>query len=255
MKEVKKYKTALVLSGGGVRGLAHIGAIKALNEKGIFPDVIAGASAGALIATLYADGYTPDEIMALFKEKELLKYVEIIIPKTSLVKMTGIIKLFNKHLRAKTFEELKIPVIIAASNISKGQIEYFSQGELLKPLIASASIPVLFNPVKINEDYYVDGGLLDNFPIKSVEKDAEKIIGVDVCPINYQDKFTSIKSIAVRSFYLAINRNVEIESKRCDLFIALDKLNLYGILDVKKNEEIYTLGYTETKKALKAYNF
>lgn len=255
MEEVKKYKTALVLSGGGVRGLAHIGAIKALNEKGIFPDVIAGASAGALIATLYADGYTPDEIMAFFKEKELLKYVEIIIPKTSLVKMTGIIKLFNKYLRAKTFEELKIPVIIAASNISKGKIEYFSQGELHKPLIASASIPVLFNPVKINDDYYVDGGLLDNFPVKAVEKDAEKIIGVDVCPINYQDKFTSIKSIAIRSFYLAINRNVDIESKRCDLFIALDKLNLYGILDVKKNEEIFTLGYTETKKALKAYNF
>jgi len=254
MAKAKKYKTALVLSGGGARGLAHLGVIKALNEKDIFPDVIAGASAGALVATLYADGYTPDEIMAFFKEKELLKYVEIIIPKTSLVKMTGIIKMLNKYLRAKTFEELKIPVFIAASNISKGQIEYFSQGELLKPLVASASIPVLFNPVKINDDYYVDGGLLDNFPIKAIEKDAEKIIGVDVCPISYQDKFTSIKSVAIRSFYLAINRDVVVESQLCDLFIASDKLSQYGILDVKKNEEIFKLGYTEAKKALKTYN-
>ena len=168
--------------------------------------------------------------------------------------MTGIIKMLNKYLRAKTFEELKIPVFIAASNISKGQIEYFSQGELLKPLVASASIPVLFNPVKINDDYYVDGGLLDNFPIKAIEKDAEKIIGVDVCPISYQDKFTSIKSVAIRSFYLAINRDVVVESQLCDLFIASDKLSQYGILDVKKNEEIFKLGYTEAKKALKTYN-
>jgi len=255
MTDVKKYKTALVLSGGGVRGFAHLGVLKALNEKGIFPDVISGTSAGAIAATLYADGYMPDEIMGFFKQKELLKYIEIIIPKTSLVKMTGIIKLLNKYLRAKTFEELKIPVFITACNLNTGQTEYFSQGELLKPLIASASIPVLFNPVKIKDNYYVDGGLMDNFPIKAIEKDAEKIIGVDVCPINYQDNFTGIKSIALRSFYIAINRNVNIASQKCDVFVAPDKLNLYGLLDVKKNEEIFKIGYAEAKKVLKTYIF
>jgi len=255
MEKVKKYKTGLVLSGGGVRGLAHLGALKALNEKGIFPDVLAGASAGSIAATLYADGYTPDEIMAFFKEKELLKYIELILPKTSLVKMTGIIKLLSKYLRAKTFEELKIPVFITASNLNTGRAEYFSTGELLKPLIASASIPVLFNPVKINDDYYVDGGLTDNFPVKAIEKVAEEIIGVDVCPINYQKDFKSIKSIAIRSFYIAISRDVVAESKLCKIFITSDKLNQYGILEIKKSEEIFKLGYTEAKKVLKAYNF
>ena len=255
MAEIKKYKTALVLSGGGSRGFAHLGVIKALNEKGIFPDVLAGTSAGAIVATLYADGYTPDEIMGFLNQKELLKFIELIIPKTSLVKMTGIIKMFHKHIKAKTFEELKLPIFITACNLNTGKVEYFSQGELIKPLIASASIPVLFNPVKINDHYYVDGGLLDNFPVNTIANDAETIIGVDLCPINYQVDFNNIKSIALRSFYIAINRNVRNDSKLCDIFIASDKINQYGILDVKKNEEIFKLGYTEAKKALKAHIF
>ena len=255
MTDIKKYKTALVLSGGGCRGFAHLGALKALNEKGIFPDVISGTSAGAIVAALYADGRTPDEIMLFFKEKELLKYVEMIIPKTGLVKMTGIIKLFNKYLKAKTFEDLKIPIFICASNLNTGKSEYFSKGELLKPIIASASIPVLFSPVKINDSHYVDGGLMDNFPIKIVHGLAEKIIGVYVCPVCFKENFSSIKSIAIRSFYLAISKNVDIESPLCDLFIAPEKLNQYGILEVKKNEEIFKLGYTETKKLLKTHIF
>jgi len=249
--EIRKYKTALVLSGGGVRGFAHLGVLKALNEKGIYPDVISGTSAGAIAATLYADGYTPDEIIGFFKEKELLKYIEIIIPKTGLVKMTGMIKLITKYLRARTFEELKIPVFIAACNLNLGKTEYFSTGDLIKPLIASASIPVLFSPVKINQYYYVDGGVMDNFPIKTVEKKAEKIIGVFVCPINYQENFTSLKNIAIRSFHLAVNKNIVLKSPQCDIFIAPKEVDNYGLLDVKNNENLFKIGYTEAKKVLK----
>ncbi|MDD3875263.1 MAG: patatin-like phospholipase family protein [Bacteroidales bacterium] len=247
---MKKYKIALVLSGGGVRGFAHLGVIKALNEYGIYPDIIAGTSAGAIAAALYADGYKPDEAVAIFKEKELLKYIELIIPRTSLVKMTGMIKLLNNYLRAKQFEELKTPIIIAASNINTGKCEYFSKGELIKPLVASASIPILFNPVNINDNYFIDGGVLDNFPIKTVEKKAEKIIGVFVNPVNYQDNFNNIKNIAVRSFQISINKNMHEESKKCDIFIAPSKLNNYGVLEIDKNEEIFEIGYKEAIKIL-----
>jgi len=252
MTTTKKYKTGLVLSGGGTRGFAHKGVLKALNEKGIFPDVIAGTSAGAIAAVLYADGHTPDEIMSFFKDKELLKYIEIILPKTGLVKMTGIIKLMTKYLRAKTFEELKIPVHIAACNINTGLTEYCSKGDLIKPLIASASIPVLFSPVKINEHYYVDGGVMDNFPIETIEKDAEKIIGVYVCPIIFQENFNNIKDIAMRTFHLAVNNNMNLKSKKCDIYIAPDDITRYGLLDVKNNQQIFKVGYNEAKKILKS---
>ncbi len=253
--EPKKYKIALVLSGGGVRGFAHLGVIKALNEKGIYPDVISGTSAGAIAAALYADGYTPDEIIGFFKEKELLKYIEIIIPKTGLVKMTGMIKMFTKYLKARTFEDLKIPIYIACCNLNTGKTEYFSSGDLIKPLIASASIPVLFSPVKINQHYYVDGGVMDNFPIRTIEKTSEKIIGVFVCPINYQENFTSLKNIAIRSFHLAINKNIVLKSPKCDLFIAPHEVDNYGLLDVKHNEKLFKIGYNEAKKVLKNIDF
>jgi len=250
MEAQKKYKTAFVLSGGGVRGFAHMGVIKSLNERGIYPDVISGTSAGAIAAALYADGNTPDEVMSFFAEKDLVKYIEFIMPKTGLVKMTGMIKLLSKNLKAKTFEELKIPIYISACNLNTGKAEYFSSGELLKPLIASASIPVLFSPVKINDNYYVDGGVLDNFPLKPIEKIAERIIGVFVCPINYQDNFANLKAVAIRSFHLTVNKNIVLKSPKCDIFISPKEIDNFGLLDVKKRDKLFKMGYEEANKVL-----
>ncbi|OQA02041.1 MAG: NTE family protein RssA [Bacteroidetes bacterium ADurb.Bin408] len=250
MATIKKYKNALVLSGGGVRGFAHMGVIKALNEKGIYPDVISGTSAGSIAATLYADGYTPDEVMSFFKAKEFKKFIEIIIPKTGLVKMTGMANLLKKYLRAKTFEELKIPVFITACNMNTGKPEYFSKGELLKPLIASASIPVLFEPVKIGNYLYADGGVMDNFPIKPVEGKTERLIGVFVCPINYQEKIPNLKAIAIRSFNLAVNKNIVLKAPKCDVLIAPKEVDDYGLLEVAKMDKLFEIGYKEALKVL-----
>ena len=176
MPEVR-YKTGIVLSGGGARGFAHLGVLLALNEAGIFPDIISGTSAGALIGVLYADGYTPGEIMKLLDANTSFHYIRPTVPKEGLLQISGIIKILRDNLRAKTFEELKLPLIVAATNLNYGRIEYFSAGELLQPVIASASIPVLFKPVLINGCLFVDGGVLDNLPIKPVEEVCEfKII-------------------------------------------------------------------------------
>lgn len=248
---MKKGKTALVLSGGGVRGFAHLGVLKALNEFDIHPDLLSGTSAGAIAAVLYADGHTPDEAINFFKSKELLRYIQIVIPRTGLVKMTGMVKLLKKYVRAHTFEALQKPVYIAASNLNSGQVEYFSSGELFKPLIASASIPVFFSPVKINNNYYVDGGVLDNFPVKPIENLADTIIGVFVNPISYQENFNNVKNIAIRAFQLTINKNVPRKAKRCNIVISPPELHKYGVLEVNKNEEIFEIGYNEAVRVLK----
>ena len=87
------------------------------------------------------------------------------LPRDGLLQISGIIKILESHLRAKTFEELKIPLFVSATDLNNGKIVYFSKGEILDPVIASASIPVFFKPVIINNIYYVDGGVLDNLPL------------------------------------------------------------------------------------------
>ena len=105
----KKYKTGVVLSGGGARGFAHLGVLKALNDAGIYPDVISGTSAGALVGVLYADGYSPEEILKMMNATSRLHYIRPTVPREGLLQISGIVTILKENLRAKTFEDLKIP--------------------------------------------------------------------------------------------------------------------------------------------------
>lgn len=250
-KKNKKYNIGLVMSGGGVRGFAHLGAIKALEEAGLVPDVISGVSAGAIAGALYADGHSPDKIIKMFKETKLLKYVEITLPGKSIFKMTGLSRLIQQNLKAKTFEELKTPLFVTATNLSKGVCEYFNSGELLKRVMASATIPVLFPPLYIDGNACVDGGVINNFPIEPIEKLCDFIIGIHVNYHGYTDKFNSIIGIAERSFQLAFYAHLSPKAVKCDIFIEPQALAEYKLLDVSKIQEIFAIGYKETRKIIK----
>ena len=115
----KTYKTGLVLSGGGARGFAHLGVIQALNEFKIFPDVISGTSAGAIAGVLYADGYTPAEIMSILNSTSRLHYMRPTYPKEGLFRISGIIRILKEHLRAKTFSEQFCPLESASPDIGR----------------------------------------------------------------------------------------------------------------------------------------
>ncbi len=203
-----KYKTGLVLSGGGARGFAHLGLIQALNEAGIFPDVISGTSAGAIVGVLYADGHTPGEILKLLNSGSRLDFMRPALPREGLLQINGIIKILQSSLRAKTFEELKIKLYVSATDLNNGKSVYFSEGDLINPVIASASIPVLFQPVVIDKIQYVDGGVMDNLPVKPIEKQCEKIIGSFVNPIGYIEKISGLINIAERTFMLSMSREI-----------------------------------------------
>jgi NTE family protein len=246
-----KFKTGLVLSGGGARGFAHLGVLKALNESGIFPDILSGTSAGALVGVLYADGYSPDDIMRLLDASTSFHYIRPTVPKEGLLQISGIIRILKDNLRAKTFEELKMPFFVAATNLNHGRIEYFSSGELLQPVIASASIPVLFKPVIINNFHYVDGGVLDNLPLKPIEKLCEYKIGSFVNPTGYEENVNSLIQIAERTFLLNVSREVLEKETRFDMFIAPPELKNYKVLDPEKSNEVFGVGYNATREKLK----
>jgi NTE family protein len=249
--EQKKYRTGIVLSGGGARGFAHLGVLKALNDAGIYPDVIAGTSAGALVGVLYADGYTPDEILKMMNASSSLHYVRPTVPREGLLLISGIERILIENLRAKKFEDLKIPLFVTATDLNNGVAEYFSSGELLRPVIASASIPVLFKPVIINKIHYVDGGVLDNMPIKPIEGQCDFIIGSFVNPTGYEKTVKSLIQIAERTFMLNMSKDLDHKAKKFDVFIAPPELKDYKILDPEKAIEVFDIGYKATKSKLK----
>ncbi len=246
----RKYNLGLVLSGGGARGFAHLGVLKALNEKGIYPDIISGVSAGALVGALYADGHSPDEILSYFTEQKLLKYLSLSIPVKGFLKPTGLARVLSQRLSANTFEELKIPLIVAATDLNNGRIKYFSSGSLQKTVLASTIIPGFIRPIQIDGITYVDGGVLNNFPIQAIFKDCKKIIGVHVNPTNYVDDFSNLLRVFERSFHLTASKDVRKNSLKCDLFIEPQGLERFHITDVSKGEMIFKLGYDTAIKML-----
>jgi NTE family protein len=247
----KQYNIGLVLSGGGARGFAHLGVIQALNEAGIFPDVISGTSAGALIGVLYADGYNPGEILNLMNTGSRLDFMRPALPREGLLQINGIIKILRTSLRSKIFEDLKIPMYVSATDLNNGKAVYFSQGDLFEPVIASASIPVLFQPVKINDISYVDGGVLDNLPIRPIENKCRFLIGSFVNPVGYMEKISGLINIAERTFMLSMTKEISEKAKKFDLFVAPPELRNYKILDPEKAAELFMIGYKATNEKLK----
>ena len=244
------FKTGLVLSGGGARGFAHLGVLQALEEKGLKPDLISGVSAGAIVGAFYADGYTPYEILGMLVEKKIFALVRLTLPTEGFLKMTGLKELIKDSMRAVSFEDLKIPLIITATNMTKGKVSYFNQGRLFDKIVASASIPILFEPHKIDGDMYVDGGVFDSMPVAPILGKCEKIIGVNINPRFEQKKLRGLIQIAERSFYLRVISHVQDTMKECEIFIEPKALKNYGIFEVKKAHEMFDVGYNETIKVL-----
>jgi NTE family protein len=251
---ITKYKIGFVLSGGGARGFAHLGFLEALNEAGIYPDVIAGTSAGALAGVLYADGYSPREILSMMKTGSRFELLRPALPREGLLQISVIVKLLRKYLRSKTFSDLKIPMFITATDINNGKVVYFSQGELLDIVIASSSIPVIFPPKKIGDTTYVDGGVLDNFPVKAIENICRIKIGSFVNQVGYVENFSSLIRLAERTFMVGMSKEINEKAKKFDLYVAPAELGNYRVLDTFKAPELFEIGYKATKEKLKDFN-
>ena len=251
LRSGREFKTGVILSGGGVRGFAHAGILKALNEADIYPDVISGVSAGAIVGALYADGYSPDEIFEIFKEdNSFFKYAKIKIPGKGLFNTVGLRKNLAKHLKSDNLEDLKIPLIIAATDMSKGEVVYFDEGKILDRVMASAAIPILFEPVEIDGDLYVDGGVLDNFPVTPLVKKCQRLIGVSLNPIHPEKDFDHLFKIAERTFRLSVSSNISPKISLCDQLFEPEELGKYRLLDASKGEKIFELGYENARKQL-----
>lgn len=249
-----KFKIGFALSGGGIKGLCHAGVLKALEEFEIFPDVISGVSAGAIVGALYADGYSPDEIAAMFQDISFRKMTNFHIPEGGLFGMDAFEEFLSKTLRAKTFEDLKIPLRIVATDLDKGITKVFDQGKLLEPILASCSVPLLFKPRKINNVNYVDGGVLKNFPVSTIRYDCEQVIGINASPLVADEYKLTLLNVASRTYHFMFKSNILADKEMCDFLIEPIDMGNYDTFDTDKAREIYDLGYSSTKLQLKSIN-
>lgn len=242
------YNIGIALGGGGARGFAHLGVLQALLEKGIKPDIISGVSAGAIVGAFICSGKTPLETFEILKSHKISSLTSFNFHTNGLFSLTKLGKILEDNIPEKTIQELKIPLHVATTNLQKGQIFYFHAGPLVKIVEASSSIPVLFAPIELDGELYVDGGLLDNIPVRPLEGKCHKIISVNISPMHKEEVINNMIDIATRVFHINVNSNLDYVKQVSDIYIEPTDVRNFALLDTSKAQELYDIGYNFTKK-------
>ncbi len=234
--------TGIALSGGGARAISHLGILKALKENGIESDIISGTSAGAILGALYCAGHNADECLSIVLKSNLLS---IFRPSFSLTGLLSIHKLADllHDVLPDNFNQLETPLIVAATEINKGETVYFTNGDLIEPILASSCVPVIFKPVVINGKNYVDGGILNNLPVEALLGKVEKIIGISCNPYGYVKNLSNAKKLMERSALMAINGNVMVSKTICDVYLEPPELVKFSGFKLAQASQIFEIGY------------
>lgn len=272
-------KIGLALAGGGIRGIAHAGVLKALEENNIKIEAIGGTSSGSMISALYAIGYTPDEIYELFK-----KYASTIVKLNSNIirkeiknfilkhKICSqgvnngefIEEIFNKKALEKgikNINELKIPVVIPAVDMCTGEEYIFtsvksnkknhiSTIDIGKAVRASSSFPVIYEPMKYKDKLFSDGGILNNIPAKEVKAlGVDKVISVKFDSNKIDDESNAVDIIVKITDMMS--EKISDEDLEISDYVLTVPTDGTGILDIKKIDYCFISGYETAKKQIK----
>lgn len=244
----------LVLSGGGARGIAHLGALQVFRERGLVPEIIAGTSAGAIIGAFYAAGMEPEDIFDFIRSTEIFSLKKYARSKPGFVDTEKFYDRFRECFTSDNFSSLSMPVLVTATNLLTGSPVVFREGELVRPILASAAFPGVFTPVQVGDSHYIDGGVLNNFPVDLVSGKCKKIIGVYVNPFEkrtYKD-FKHSLSILERAYQIRASRDSLSKFEQCTLVISPQGLKRFGTFDLNNLETIYQLGYESALRTLDA---
>ena len=267
-------KIGIALSGGGMRGIAHAGVIKALEDNGISIDIIGGTSAGSMVASMYAVGYKPDEILKYFKENSskiigeqkfgIIKSLTNLIGKKNMHKGfrdgKSIEEIFTKLAEERNVDNIaniKMPIVIPTvdvreakeyiitNNIPKNCIDetkYITNMTVGEAVRASSSFPVAFNLCSVCGHTFIDGGALDNIPVEEVKKQgADKVIAVKFSSDDI-DNSSSMMDLVMKTIDIMGSKIAEPNIAQSDICINI-KTEKMGLLDTEKVEECYNYGY------------
>ena len=268
-------KIGIALSGGGMRGIAHAGVLKALEENGIQVDIIGGTSAGSMVASLYAMGYKPDEILEKFKENS-----NKIIGGNRFPIITGMRKIMKKKVALKGFRNgksieevceklakdksydkigsIRMPIVIPTVDImdakeyiftnyipegkEENDKEYITDITVGEAVRASSSFPAVFNLCTIEKHAFMDGGALDNVPVEEVRKQgADKVIAVKF-EEDMIDENSNMMDIVMRTIDIMGNKIIEEKIKQSDFVVNIHTEKM-GLLENKNLDKCFDYGY------------
>lgn len=241
----RRFSTGVAFSGGGARGFSHIGVIMAMEKFGIKPDIIAGVSAGSIASVLYAAGLTPLDIRQCFADtNKFANFREWTVPKDGIFKLNKFARLLDSWLPVKHLEQLNIPTVVCATNLDRGTQVGWSKGEIVPRVVASCSIPIVFSPVEINGNHFVDGGLLHNLPAWAIRQYCNVLFGSNCSPLNKSYKYKdSLLDIALRSYHLTTKSNLAQDIRLCDYVISPGRLQVNNIFDLTVLDHTIKAGY------------
>lgn len=205
---------------------------------GLWPDVF------------YADGNEPYRVLDYFSGHKFQDLTKLVIPKVGLFALGEFIDFLKSNLKAQKLEDLKLPLIITATDLDHGRSMHFHKGNIAERVAASCCMPVLFTPVKIGNTHYVDGGLLMNLPVSTIRNECEKVVAVNVSPLMAEKYKMNIVSIAMRSYHFMFRANTFPERDNCDLLIEPYNLEGYSNTELEKAEEIFEQGYNTASEVL-----
>ena len=268
-------KLGLALSGGGIKGAAHIGVIQALQEENIHADIIGGTSIGSIVAALYAMEYTPKEMLKLFNYfsklifKNSAMYTDPRGKKLLSIQAGGLysgeniafaIEEAGKYKKIKKLQDLKIPIVIPAvdlrdsekyifTNMEKLNDKYLNKADISVAVRASSSYPAVFAPCIYNKHKFVDGGILDNIPVEEVKKiGADKVIAVRF-KLNKTSRTVGLRSTLNKSIDIMFSKIEGEIVKKADYVIEIDTQDV-NPFDFKQSNKCYKYGYLQAKKEI-----
>lgn len=237
----------LVLSGGGARGIAHLGVLTALEELNIQPTAISGVSAGAMVGALYASGIKPEDILHRLKDLYDFRFTDFSWLSSRVRPLNGVRKMMERVIKHNDFAHLQIPLFVTATDVSRGNSITFSEGNLIDLVIASSSIPAMVDPVPYMDYQLLDGGLLNNLPVEPLAGKFDVLIGSHVNKL--YDGITPMAfsrlSLVDQCFHMAVHDSVAQRAAARDVFIEPLMAGI-GMFDVKEADRLFAAGYRET---------
>lgn len=246
-------RIGLALSGGTAKSVAHVGVIKALSEAGIPIHVVAGTSGGSIVGSMLASGMPVSTMEAVASNMSWRKLVSIRLTRMGFISSERIAEFVRETLGDLTFEDLNLPTAVVATNLVTGDKKVFQSGPLAIAVRASCSIPQIYLPVEIDNQYYVDGGLCEYLPVETaLALGADFVIASHLAPIDPSYRRPqNILQLVVQITGLIARKNFPI-SERLASFIIHPNVDAYSSFDFDHSEEMIEIGYDTARRALPA---
>lgn len=252
---VKKYQLGIAFSGGGAKAAAHCGALQALKEYGVKPDVVSGTSAGSLVATFWSAGFSPVEMVEMFRSMNFFKdIVTVSKPRGGLFDSKPLLDIIQEKMPYSDIEQLPIPTYIVAADMDHGKPKVFSKGKIAPRLVASCSIPIVFKPMVIGGVHYVDGGVFQNLPVPAIRSQCEKVIAFSVRRIDPEPYKDNLLYTATRAYSMMFMSNILADSKLADTYIELDTDGC-SVYDMNCITDLFFRGYRDACAGLEAAGY